>query len=456
MPIRVRLALWYGAIFGVALAAFGITLYVLMARHLEGMVSEVVASETDHVITAIRAANQSNNATSATTVPPLETFQASDVYIQVLDPDGGLLARSSNLEGRRLPLPDGSPGRAEYVATLDGLKLKASMTPMELNGQTAGWVQLATSYRQRDMVLTRLRLVLIGGGLATVGVVGLLAGLLAGNALQPVSEMIETARAIALSRGFSRRLSVGSPNDELGQLAQAFNEMLTSLEKAYSTQQRFVADASHELRAPLTAIRGNLDLLDRMKEMPSEERQYTLAQVRREVERLSRLVNDLLVLARADAGQVLQVRPVELDALVIEAHRQALAMANGVEVRLAHAEPALVQGDEDRLKQLLLVLLDNAIRYTPAGGRVTLWLRPEPPWVAVGVEDTGIGIEPQDLPHIFERFWRADRARSRDSGGTGLGLAIAKWIVDQHGGEITVDSTPGKGSRFTVHLPASS
>jgi len=231
--------------------------------------------------------------------------------------------------------------------------------------------------------------------------------------------------------------------------------MLASLEEAYSAQQRFTADASHELRAPLTAIRGNLDLLDRIRDMPADERRQTLTHVRREVERLSRLVNDLLALARADAGQALETRPVELDALLVDAHRQARSLARGVSVHLGNLEPAVVQGDEDRLRELLLILVDNALRYTPEGGTVTLWLKHEQPWAVVGVEDTGIGIEPEDLPHVFDRFWRADKARSRDSGGTGLGLAIAKWIVDHHGGELVVESTPGKGSRFSVCLPTS-
>jgi two-component system, OmpR family, sensor kinase len=265
--------------------------------------------------------------------------------------------------------------------------------------------------------------------------------------------LTETARAIALSRGFDRGLNVMRPHDELGQMAETFNEMLASLEEAYSAQQRFTADASHELRAPLTAIRGNLDLLDRVKDMPEDERQETVQRVRREVERLSRLVNDLLILARADAGQELELRPVELDSLVLDAHRQVQGLADGVAVRLEHLEPVVVQGDQDSLRQLVLILLDNALRYTRPGGHVSLGLRSEAPWAVVEVKDTGMGIRPEDLPHIFERFWRADAARSRDGGGTGLGLAIAKWIVDRQGGEVLVTSTPGVGSCFAVRLP---
>ena len=455
MSIRVRLGLWYGGIFGIALLLLGLLLYVVMARHLESMVGDAVTNRADHLVTAISGINHQTQPGGAILTPSLDTFEAPEVYVQVLALDGTVIDRSSNLEGHSLPLPGGALQQGEFSVSLDGVGMKTVLTSVELIGQRIAWVQVAASFRQRDMVLDRLRWTLIGGGFGAVLAVGIISGALAGRALRPVSEMTETAQAIALSRGFSRRVSAGNPNDELGQMAQTFNEMLASLEEAYSAQQRFTADASHELRAPLTAIRGNLDLLNRVKDMPEQERRQTLAQVHREVERLSRLVNDLLALARADAGQTLEVRPVELDTLLVEAHRQARTMANGITVRLDYLEPTIVQGDEDRLKELLLILVDNALRYTPEGGTVTLSLRHEPPWAVMGVEDTGIGIDPQDLPQVFDRFWRADRARSRDSGGTGLGLAIAKWIVDRHGGEILVSSTPGKGTRLTVRLPAS-
>ncbi|MBI2166023.1 MAG: HAMP domain-containing histidine kinase [Chloroflexi bacterium] len=456
MPIRIRLSLWYSAIFALALLLFSLGLYGIMERHLVSMVDDAIADRMEHLVAAVRAANPNGEAAESPVTPSLDAFEAPEVYVQVLSRDGSILARSSNLEIRILPPLTDLGKQGTFDVTVDGTRMRASAAPVTAKGQTVAWIEVAVSFRQRDMVLDRLRWVLLGGGLGAIVLVGLLSAALAGRALSPVSEMTETARAIALSRGFSRRLSVSSQKDELGQLAQTFNEMLASLEEAYSAQQRFTSDASHELRAPLTAIRGNLDLLDRVKDMPEEDHQQTLQHVRREVERLGRLVNDLLTLARADAGQAqMQSGLVELDALLVEAHRQALSMSKGVGVRLADLEPAVVQGDEDRLKQLLLILVDNALRYTPEGGVVTLGLKREPPWVTAYVEDTGIGIEPEDLPRIFDRFWRADRARSRDSGGTGLGLSIAKWIVEQHGGEILVGSVPGKGSRFSVRLPAS-
>lgn len=454
MPIRIRLALWYSGIFTLALVAFGTALYVLMDRHLEQMVTGTVANRTSRLVSAVRAANEQVTPEEPIVIPPLDSFETSTVYLQILDPEGAILDRSSNLGDRLLPVPRELTETPGFSASLNGEEMNLSLTPVTVEGDRRLWVQVGATYQQRDLVLNRLLWALAGGGLATVASVGLVSALIAGRALHPVSEMTEIASAIALSKGFSRRLSAKRSTDELGRLAQTFNEMLTSLEEAYAAQQRFTADASHELRAPLTSIWGNLELLDRFKDMPQADRQHTVQQARREVERLSRLVRDLLALARADAGQGLEMRPVEVDALLVEVHRQGLALSDGVSLGLGSLEPCLIQGDEDRLKEVLLALVDNALRYTPAGGQVTLSLEREPPWVSIAVEDTGIGIQPEDLSHIFERFWRADKARSRDANGTGLGLSIAKWVVDRHGGEILVDSQPGTGSRFTLHLPS--
>ncbi|MEE8363596.1 MAG: HAMP domain-containing sensor histidine kinase [Dehalococcoidia bacterium] len=382
MSIRLRLAIWYSAIFGVALTLFGVTLYVFMDRHLDNMLRDAVNAAAGHVSTVMSGPPGAIDRLQA---PPLDAFQSPDVYIQVVGPDGALLARSSNLGGRTIPVADGvlAAGLSEVV--LGGQRLKQATFPVTVGGSTVAWVQAAGGYRQRDMVLGRLRLVLIAAGLLSVAFAGALAFALAGRALRPVATMTETARAIALSRGFARRLQGGSATDELGQLAQTFNEMLASLEDAYAAQRRFTADASHELRAPLTAIRGNLDLLDRVRDMPEEERRHTLAQLRGEVERLSRLVHDLLGLARADAGQTVAMEPVELDALLVEVHRQALSMSDGVTVRIGRIEPVVVTGDRDRLKEVLLILADNAIRYTPGGGSVSLSLRRQPPWVVATV-----------------------------------------------------------------------
>jgi signal transduction histidine kinase len=229
--------------------------------------------------------------------------------------------------------------------------------------------------------------------------------------------------------------------------------MLTRIEQLFHAQQRFVADVSHELRSPLTAVRGNMDLLRRGAANDPEERAQVLGAIDSEVERMSRLVSDLLLLARSDSGVTLEKHPVELDTLLLDVYRQAQLTARSVRIALGAEDQAIVMGDRDRLKQVLLNLVDNAIKYTPAGGEVTLSLTKDDQWVRISVQDTGIGVAPEDVPHLFDRFYRVDKARSRDAGGTGLGLAIAKSVVDAHGGRITVDSKAGQGSIFTVWLP---
>jgi signal transduction histidine kinase len=235
--------------------------------------------------------------------------------------------------------------------------------------------------------------------------------------------------------------------------------MLSRLETLFRTQRRFVADVSHELRTPLTTIQGNVELLRRGAAKDAEARRETLADIETEVARMSRLVADLLLLARMDAGVELDVGPVELDTLLLDVYRQAQVMSDGTDVCLGNEDQAVIQGDADRLRQLFLNLVDNALKYTPPGGCVTLSVQKTEGWVRVVVADTGVGIPPEDLqpgpsgvPMIFERFYRADPARSR--GGTGLGLSIVQWIVQAHGGRIEVESSVGSGSTFTVWLPA--
>jgi signal transduction histidine kinase len=279
------------------------------------------------------------------------------------------------------------------------------------------------------------------------------AGLIAGRALRPVATLTSMAGVIARSRAFDRRVPVGAGRDELTTLADTFNTMLGSLEEAYRAQLRFVADASHELRAPLTAIQANLELLERQSDMPEEERADALSEAGREARRLTHLVADLLALARADAGTALRRDRVELDRVLLDAMAEARHLARGQRLELEELEPTVLEADADRLKQVLLVLLDNALKYTPTDGVITLTLRRAGDWAELTVRDTGVGIPAEDLPRVFERFYRADPARARDPGGTGLGLPIARWIVEQHGGSITLQSAPGEGTLATVRLP---
>jgi two-component system, OmpR family, sensor kinase len=348
----------------------------------------------------------------------------------------------------------GEGGFATVRDPLSGDRLRAySIT---VGDGERGYVIAWKSLRQLDDAAEYLALVL--GGVVIGGMLAAGAGsyAVAAQVLRPVSVMTQSAHEIAASRGFSRRIGEPDRLDELGRLARTFNEMLESLEEAYRSQQRFVADAAHELRAPLTAIQGNIDLLKSVEAMPPEERAEALAYVEAEARRLSRIVSELLTLARADAGQTLDLRPVELDRIVLDALAEVRALAESHHLCLDEIEPVMVLGNADRLKQLVLNLIDNSIKYTPPGGRVSVSLEARDDLVSFSVRDDGIGIPAEDVPHVFERFYRADPARSRDPGGTGLGLSIVAWIVEQHSGEIEVRSGAGRGTDVTVRLPVNS
>jgi signal transduction histidine kinase len=328
-----------------------------------------------------------------------------------------------------------------------------------------------------------LRALLLVSGIATLLGTLVASWIIGTRVLRPLAELVTTARSIAASTARGTRLGnlsqrVPSPGgrDELAQVVETFNEMLASLESATQAQRRFVADASHELRAPLTTIQGNLAFLQRhIDEIPTEERRTMLADAHEETLRLAELVQELLLLARADASvdtpmgvpavetaeeRTRNIPLIELDRVVLQLVRQLRRRlsveGSTLQLEVGHIEPVRVRGDEESLRQLMLILLDNAIKYTPVGkkeraSRVIVSLERTDEQAVLHVRDTGIGIEPADLPHIFERFYRADRARSRQ--GTGLGLSIAQTLVERLGGHITVESTVGKGSTFSVWLP---
>jgi signal transduction histidine kinase len=237
--------------------------------------------------------------------------------------------------------------------------------------------------------------------------------------------------------------------DEVGRLAKTFNTMMARLHRSQESQRRFVENVSHDLRGPLAVLRANLDLLDR--DLTEEDRHESVTAMRTEIQRMTKIVDDLLLLAEMQTALTQYQEPVPLERIVVGAVSEARQYAAGREISVERLEDVLVQGDPERLRRVVANLLDNAIKYTSNEGRITVSLYTEAGRANLEVEDDGIGIEPPDLPHVFDRFFRADRARARDK-GAGLGLAIVRTIVEQHGGDVTVESQPGKGSRFTVRL----
>jgi len=465
MSIRLRLTIWYSILLTLMLGAFALVLHTVLAYSLLAEVDQSIADRATQVEDAIAAvvAARSDPAVYFTqgrvVLPPIDVFAAPGMYVQLLTTDGRLVSRSENLGQQQLPLMAEArraalrgQATAETV-NLGDARLRVLTSPLTVRDRVIGLVQVGRSLGEMDAALERLRLFLIAGIL--LGLVAAIAGgaLIADRALAPIDRIARTAQQITQAEDLGRRIARPGPQDEVGRLVTTFNAMLDRLETLFRAQQRFVADASHELRSPLTAIRGNVDLLRRGAAADPPAQAEALSAIDAETARMTRLVTDLLTLAQADAGVPLAQEIVELDALLLDVYRQTRDQAPHLTVRLGHEDQAPVSGDPDRLRQLLLNLADNAVKYTPAGGTVTLSLWHEDRWVRVAVRDTGIGIAPEELPHVFERFYRADKSRSRAAGGTGLGLAIAQWIAQAHGGRIEVESTLGAGSTFTVWLP---
>ena len=460
MAIRTRLTLWYTGLLAVSLLGLGVLLYSAVGGILLSLLDDRLTNQAQSVVSLIAAENDplAVMASGRAKLPSIDVFDPL-YYIQILQLDGRAVQLSENLRGQRLPLPADvtqnlSPGEARYrtIQPAPGVHLRVISAPITLTDQPIGIVQVATSLGGMDDALAVIRRVWLFGSALALVLAAVVGNILARAALRPITAITETAQQITNTEDLSQRIPVTVPSDELGRLTETINDMLGRLESLFQTQQRLVADVSHELRTPLTTIQGNLDLLRRGAADDPAMRSEALRAIGDETARMRRLVNDLLLLAQADAGLKLILEPVELDTLLLDVYRQTLVMAGGVTIRLGAEDQAMVQGDADRLRQLILNLVVNALKYTPVGGEVTLGMRRSDGWAQVTVSDTGIGIAAEDLTHIFDRFYRADPSRAR-SGGFGLGLPIANWIAQAHGGRIEVASEPGKGSTFTLWLP---
>jgi len=469
MAIRLRLALWYGALFALVLLLVTLLTYSLHVRGHYDDRDRALVTSAGHMAGEARAMPNGPHLVEGS--GGLEVgFRLYDTHgvVREQTPDIAHLPSIDPLALLRMPAgpaydalaglapplmaPDLPSAGAFGLLIAPDQRWRVYVLSLGQAGTTTGYLATLTPLGRLDESIRLYRLILLALGLAGLSAALIGGWAIAGGALRPIARMTSTASTIAHSRDLSHRIATPPHHDELGRLANIFNDMLTSIEAAYVAQQRFVGDASHELRAPLTAIQGNLELIRRHPEMPPADRDEALAEAEREAVRLTRLVADLLALARADAGVTLRHEIVDLDAVVLDVFQTARQLAHGQELRLDPFEPVQVVGDADRLKQLLLILLDNALKYTPSGGRVTMGLRQCVAGSEITVQDTGVGIAAADLSRVFERFYRADPARNRDAGGTGLGLAIARWIVEQHRGAIQIDSALEQGTIVTVSL----
>jgi len=311
-------------------------------------------------------------------------------------------------------------------------------------------LEVAQSLKHVDTALTQVRWALIASILLALVLAAASGGFVVRSALAPVSRITRTAKGIDTGSDLSRRVGYRGPSDEIGQLAATFDHMIERLDKVFQLQKDFIADASHELRSPLTVIRGNLDLLKR--NLSEKDRAESLQAIEAETRRMSEIVNDLLFLAEVESSSLVRQESVPLREIVLGEVERFAPLDNKHQLVTGQLEDLSARGDSQHLRRMLGNLIDNAIKYTPRGGSITVSLYRDGGWAKLEVSDTGIGIAPQHLEHMFERFYQVDKAKSRASGGTGLGLAIVRSIAEQHGGKVTVSSEPGKGSTFTVRL----
>jgi two-component system, OmpR family, sensor kinase len=452
MSLRARLTLLYSTLLGGILLFFGMLVYLSVSAVLFEQVDktlEIYAQETAILLGGETPANANR-----LTMPSLQL--STNVMMQVWLRDGRY--QGGNQEVAFPPPPLDPPGLStntpifRNLTDAEGNHLRVLSVPYRLGARPQGVIQVGVNLELVDTIRNSLLYALLILALVAMPLAALASWLSLGQALKPLRTATEIAEQITRADELSRRIPYdGPPDDEIGTLTGAFNHSLEQLETLFTSQQRFLADVSHELRTPLTVIKGNADLIRKLG--PDDE---SIDSIKDEADRLTRMVGDLLLLAQAESGKLsLNLTPVELDTLVLEVFQEMHVLAGDkVRLKLTEIDQALVNGDRDRLKQVFLNLMSNAIQYTPQGGQVVVGMSKADDRVTVTVSDSGPGIPAEDLPHIFERFYRAEKSRTRSKvSGFGLGLSIAYWIVENHGGKIGVDSEQGRGTTFCVELP---
>src|SRR5213595_1405033 len=475
--IRVRLTAWYATALAATLAAFAIVLYVSRRQGSFQDLDRRVRSEADlsaAILASVYRAGGLVVALDTLRRPVLAqdvaaTLEAVPDYLLVTHAQGRVLFASADARAltfaeferlRQIITSAGADRLTQGTIHIEpnGPTLHYSVRPLPEAGPQFGALfmgaDIGPALLGPEQLVATLLLALVPGLILAV----LVGSLISGRALEPVDRIIGEVADISDGRSLHRRLAVPLERDELGRLTVTLNQMMERLERSFAALRRFTAEASHELKTPLTVLRSGVERAITTPNLP-QDTLATLEETLQEIKRMTELVEALLTLARADEGIApLHREPVDLRGLVDEVREtgELLAEEAGVQMEVTTpAEPVVVSIDATRIRQLILNLLTNAVKYTPAGGSVRLQLGPANGKLTLSVADTGIGIAPGDLPHIFDRFWRADSARTRtgERSGAGLGLAICKWIAEAHGGRIDVVSRPGRGTTFTVTLP---
>jgi len=457
LSIRWRLALWITGSVALTLVAIFFVLSFALRQSLTSDLDDDLSREVHRISALLLIRGSLNDPDAVQDIANRYSVGglASGLVVAVRDPEGVVVASTAGVNPAELAL---EPEERERVLTgsvlsrdMDisgGEQVRVRSTSIALGGRVLGIVQVAESTDPINHSLERLRAILIAVGAGAVVLAFAVAYGISKRALRPIENVASVAAHIQAA-DLSQRINARGEPAEVQRLSDTFDSMLQRLESAFEQQRNFVLDVAHELRTPLTALRGNIDVLLMSDDLESDTREQ-LERMSAEVGGLIRLASNLLYFALAEAGHGLDRRPVELDVLCLEVYRLTHNLRPGVKLTLGNEDQITVSGDRDLLKQLILNLVENGLKYAPPGGQVKLSLFKQEGEARIVVEDTGPGIPPEALPHIFERFYRGRGPRKR---GSGLGLAIADWIARSHGGRISVESELGRGSTFTVTLP---
>ena len=463
--IRSRLTAWYVTLLAIILILFSVLLNYFLAKRLyESVDNSLTVSAT---VVATSATMWLGNSPLPGLNQLFEQFMNQgnlNKFYRIYDGSGNVGSRSKNISASQFPLSQGAyadalEGKNSYETfTVGGQQpIRVITMPILLEGKLINLVQVGTSLEAVQETLRNLKIFLFTAVPSVLILAALFARFMARRALKPISRIIDTAREIGQGQELSKRIPVLKIKDELGQLALTFNEMMNRLENSFAQMRQFSSDASHELRTPLTVLKGQNELILSKQRKP-EEYQEVISSNLEEINYMSKVLEDLFVLSKSDENQVnLDYKPVDLRALVEEVckHAEILAEEKNIKIIIAFLEPIEIKGDEVRLRQMVWNVLQNGIKYTQQGGELKISLQNEGDFALLTIQDTGIGIPEEDLPLIFNRFYRVDKARTRDEGGSGLGLSICRQIAEAHKGKIEVESKLGVGTRFKICLPNS-
>ncbi len=461
--IRSRLTAWYGLVLAIALILFSVLLYYFLSKRLYESIDNSLKVSASVVAKTVLIKY------SASPLPGLEYFFEQflgygniNKFYRIYDESGNVGSRSRNIDASQFPMTQKAYAKAlngeeayETFVVAENHPIRIITMPLLRNKQLVNLVQVGTSLEGVRDTLKNLRNFLLAAVPVVLFLTTLIGRFMAGRALKPVDKITQTARKIAKGADLSQRILQPKAQDEVGRLAETFNEMMDRLEKSFSLMRQFSSDASHELRTPLTVLKGQSELVLSKKRAP-EDYQETLCSNLEEVNYMSKIIEDLFFLSQSDEGEIkLDFIQVNLAAMIEEIckHAEVLAQEKEIKITIAYLEPIEIFGDPHRLRQMVWNLLHNGIKYTPTGGELKISLQGKGDEALLTVQDNGIGIPENDLPMIFERFFRVDKARTRTERGSGLGLSICKYIVEAHKGRIEVESQLGVGSRFKLYLP---